>query len=323
MTHDRHKTHSSFRTKLITWVQNFVALGIVVWFVVYLWTSQEFLHQAASISARDAGVLSILIVFTWFTASSQGYVLFRASGARIGFFESFVLSAATSFGNHLPMRAGTLVRAHYMKSVHKMSYVVFGSIFSLRLVLTVITSGLIGFSTVTYIALSNGRFSIELLLIFLACAVVPFTVYFWKPTDSAAAEGRISKLWQEFAEGFHHLKDQPRIAIWCALLILAQNLLFATRFYVAARATGMEIDLVIILVLVPIATLVSFTAVTPGGIGFRESIMGYATFATGLQFSNGLFIGTIDRIMLLILTIVFGSSAFIWIWLRVNRLNKT
>jgi uncharacterized protein (TIRG00374 family) len=318
-----HQAKSTFRKSLVKWLQNIVAIAIVIWFIAYVWNNQDFLRQIANVGIEDAALLSVLIILTWFSASTQSYILFRASGAGIGYIESFILSTASTFGNYLPMRAGTLVRAHYMKSVHGLSYVNFGSVFSLRLVLTVIASGLIGLAATMYLAVVTDRLSIELLLFFLACTLIPFGVYLWNPAKSTATKGRIHGLWQRFTDGFHQLKNQPKTAALCLFAILAQNLLLALRFYIASKAVGMEIDLAIILTLVPLATLVSFTAITPGGIGMRESIMGYATYATGTQFSQGLFIGTIDRIMMLIMTAILGSVSFIWIWMRVNRSSKT
>ena len=323
MTSDKAGTTKPNRDSLIIWIQNIVAIGIVVWFISYVWNNQDFLHQAADISLKDAGLLALLIILTWLSASTQSYVLFRACGAKIGYIESFILSMAAAFGNYLPMRAGTVIRAHYMKSVHQLSFMAFGSIFSLRLVLTIIASGLIGLTATFYIALVDDRLSIELLLIFLACALIPFTVYLWKPTVTDRSKGRAYRLWQQFSDGFHHLKDQPLIAVYCLIAILFQNFFLALRFYIASHAVGMEVDLAVILTLVPLANLVSFMAITPGGIGMRESIMGYATYATDMQFSKGIFIGTIDRIMLLLMTALLGSISFIWIWFRINRQGKT
>jgi len=313
----------SNRKPLIAWTQNFIAIGIVVWFVSYVWNNQEFLRQAADFSPKDAGLLALLIILTWLSASTQSYILFRASGAKISFIENFILSTASTFANYFPMRAGSLVRAHYMKSVHQLSFTIFGSIFSLRLLLTIVASGLIGATATLYTAMTGGRLSVELLLIFSACMLTPFIVYLWNPSGASTTKGRIHRLWRRFSDGFHHLKNQPFIAGSCLIAILVQNLFLALRFYIAAHAAGIEVELHVILTLVPLANLVSFTAITPGGIGMRESIMGYATYATGTQFSKGLFIGTIDRIMLLIMTVLFGSISFIWIWMRVNRLGKT
>ncbi len=307
--------------RLISWAQNLFALLILIGFAWYIWGHRSLFFEALELDVFDALLIAALILVTWVISGTQSLVLFRAAGCNIGFWESCTLTVASGFGNYLPMRAGTIVKAHYMKSVHNMTYTRFASVFGIRLLLTLIASGLIGLCGTLAIAHFEGRVSIELMLIFLVSACTPCLAYFWEPDGSRAVTGRIGRVWRNFSDGFKQLKEQPTVGLISLVLILLQYIVLGARFYIASAATGGEVSVALISLLVPLAVVSSFAALTPGGLGVREAIMGYATFAVGMPFSQGIFVGTIDRGILLLMIAAFGSMGFLWLWSNIRNVE--
>lgn len=102
-------------------------------------------------------------------------------------------------------------------------------------------------------------------------------------------------------------------------LILGQQATLVVRFQVAAMATGAEPSLGVLMLLAPLATLTSYLSVTPGGLGVREAVMGYATFATGSSFTSGVYVGTFDRAIQLAMVAVFGGASFVSMWWKSRQ----
>lgn len=314
-----HISDQSPKQRLINWIQSLVALLIIVSFASYIWHHRSLFAGVLDISAVDVLLIAVFIVATWVIIGAQIYVIFRALGLQIGFWESCVLSVASAFGNYLPLRAGTIIRAHYMKTVHQLSYAKFGSVFSIRLLLTLIVSGLVGLISTIAVAQSSGRLSIELLLLFFVCIFLPCLTYFWSPGNTYKLGGRIGRIWHDFSDGFHQLKTQPKVGLISFQLILLQYIALGARFYIAFCAMGLESTIALISLLVALTAVSSFVALTPGGLGVREAVMGYATFAAGISFSQGVFVGTIDRGILLLMITFFGGAGFLWIWSKIRN----
>lgn len=298
-------------------LQNLIGLFILGWFVWYLWQQRQLLAAIDSVAIGDGVRLAGLIIVGWLVTSAQSYVLFRRAGASIGFWESYVLTLASSFGNYLPLRAGTMVRAYYMKSRHQLEYMHFGSVFGLRLVLLLIASGLVGGAAILLLPGQVGE-AAPLLALFCVMVLGPSLLYLWQPAV-VQTNGRIYRLWQQFAAGINQLKSKPSISFICLVLVVCQLLLLAWRFQFAASILGHSVGLSVVLIWVALASVASFVAITPGGLGVRESLMGYATLVTGGGFSLGLLVGSVDRVLLLLLTALLGGVSFVWLWWQLNR----
>jgi len=131
--------------------------------------------------------------------------------------------------------------------------------------------------------------------------------------------GRIRKLLQDFFDGIATLRSRPKTSILVLLAIVLQNVLIGLRFFIAAKMIGAEMSVSLLLLLAPLANLTGFVAITPGGVGIRETLMGYVTYAIGDSFSYGAFVGTVDRALLLAVVSVVGGACFLLVWRRVKR----
>lgn len=65
-------------------------------------------------------------------------------------------------------------------------------------------------------------------------------------------------------------------------------------------------------------TLISFLSLTPGNLGLREWAIGIISFASGVDFHNGIFAGTLDRAILMAITFILGSGSLAYVWNRIE-----
>jgi uncharacterized membrane protein YbhN (UPF0104 family) len=104
------------------------------------------------------------------------------------------------------------------------------------------------------------------------------------------------------------------------LLAVSMQLALGLRLYISFDAFQAQTSPWLLILLAPLVVLVSFIAVTPGGLGVREAAIGYVAFATGYDFNLGLFAGSLDRAVILALTLAIGAPSFVYIWRRLGSL---
>lgn len=297
--------------KIFVYIKNLIAIIIIIVFFGYLWKNKDQLSNIL-VAPTELIILSCgLILITWLITSTQSYILFRTLDTKIGFFECLILSLASNFGNHLPFRAGTLIKAHYLKAKHKLDYSRFGSIFGVRLVLILLASGTLGITT-TLLFFNNTK-SAPLLIVFSLMSTLPLITFFVPPSKNNH-KSPIFQMVHRFSDSFHSLLRDPKTSLMCFFLILTQLFLTGFRFQIAAELLAINISIPTATIFVCLSSAAGFIAITPGAIGIRESLMGYASLATGTKFSTGVLIGSADRAVLLILTALFGGVSFIFIW---------
>jgi uncharacterized membrane protein YbhN (UPF0104 family) len=309
-------TSDSDRARLWNRVQNLLAVLIVGGFAFYLWRNRTLFESVLSVSPAALAGVALGIVLTWLVSSAQGWLMYRAEGLRIGFWENFLLNVAGVMVNYLPLRLGTVIRLRYLKAVHGFSYARSVSIVGIRLVLLVTATGLLGLAGTLGIAYTGGRFSVELCLAFGSLIVLAALASYRSPPISRR-ETRMHRIWNDFSSGFGAMRKRPVVTMQVLALILIQLLLAAWRFSLTLGAVGAEAPATLLIVLAPATTLSSFVSVVPGNLGIREALMGYITLATGFEFNSGLFAGTLDRAVLLCLAFSLGSLSFFYVWARI------
>lgn len=309
------------KKRFLNHLQNAIGFAVIVWFIWYLWDHKSLFESAKTITLSQALSLTVLYILTLILTSAQGHILFKKFSHQISWHESLTLTLATSFGNYLPMRAGTVMRARYMKSLHNLDYTKFGSIFSVRLALIMMASGLCGLIALLNIDITVN--TIPLLGVFLVIVVFPLLVMVFSPKQKKEfSKTKLLRLWQRFTNGIHELKSDLSTTAICFTLVVLQLVLLGLRFWISANILNKELDTPTLMLMVSIANIASFTAITPGALGVRESLMGYATLATGETFSKGLLIGSVERVVTLIVIALFGGFSFIKIWVQLNKFSN-
>jgi uncharacterized membrane protein YbhN (UPF0104 family) len=311
----------STRARLFHVFRSAFAVAILVGFGHYLWVRRQQLAEALELGWLDLTLLAALTLGSWAAMAGQSVLLYRAAGAALGFGESFLVTAATGFGNYLPMRAGTVIRAHYLRRAHGLAYARFGSILVVRGVLFALATGACGVLATIWVARRDGRFSGELVVLF--AAMVGGSLVLWRITPARVTwlPARVGRLAEEFSSGVAALRRSPRVAPAVCALVLVHYGLLGTRFLLAARAVGAEIPLSVLVLLATVGGISGFVAITPGALGVREAVMGFATLAVGAAFAPGIYVGSLDRAVLLGLTATVGLASFLVIWRRLRRLG--
>jgi uncharacterized membrane protein YbhN (UPF0104 family) len=311
--------YDSRRKRVLAFAHNSAGLAIVVWFSNYLWQRRDHFESILRISVGHVAALALVITVTWTLTAAQTAVLYRASGVRIAFRENWLLTVGSAFGSYLPMLAGTVVRFHYMKSIHGLRYAHSGSISWLRMLLLTLSTAMFGLLGTVGLAMTGEPPSAVLLLLFAALLAIPVVAFLWSGPRAWLESTRRARVLVSFFEGLGALRKERKNSLQVFLLIVSQQLCLGVRFAIAAQATGQSPSFLLLCILAPLAVFISFVAITPAALGLREAVIGYATYATGTTFGDGVYVATVDRAVLLAMVTVFGGGSLAYLWYKIRR----
>jgi uncharacterized membrane protein YbhN (UPF0104 family) len=294
----------------------------LLWFANYLWERRDLFVSIIDIPASTFLVLAVLVLFTWGFGALTSWIIYRAAGIAVGFWEMWQLNLASQVGKYLPISAGTAIRARYHKVLHGFGYARFSGVFGFRMVLTFVSTGLVGVTASLGVKLSDGRFSPILFASFLGMILLPLVAWWVRVPSTKRLEGQAQRIIRHLCEGLDGIRSQPRVVLLILLAMLARHAALALRFGVVAQIAGMELSVALLFLMAALSALAGIVSLTPGALGIREAVIGYAAAVGGLSFGAGMSIGTIDRVVLLLLVATVGLLGFLSVWRRVRGAMK-
>jgi hypothetical protein len=292
--------------RTLTWLVTAALVGYVVWFLAREW---EAMSGRFSGTVWHAVLLGIGILGSWVVTSLQTLLPLRELGLRIGFTENLLLTVATIFGNYLPMRAGTLMRFEYVRLVHGVGYLRFGGLLGARSLILLWVAAAAGLTGAVAMRIAGREPRIEAFLIFgviVVLALLPLLA----PVERLLPR-RVRSLGAvaDLTEGLALVRRNRRILAWYLAMVLLQLGFLTARLAVAFDAIGRHPPLWAYCFLSPIGTILSFINLTPGNLGLREWLVGILSSAVGLDYADGIFAASIDRGVLIVMTLAAGVPA--------------
>mgnify|MGYP003635865898 CR=1 FL=1 len=231
-----------------------------------------------------------------------------------------LVQTAAILGNYLPMRAGTALRFHYFKVVHKVDYSLFGGLSAVRMVLLILATS---FASLLGLIATEHEFSRTLWLLYGGLAAIGISLLVGIRYVRFSPTSRLGAISIRFVEGFASIGRHPWEACATLGLIFVQFSLLGVRMAICFAIIGQSISPSSLLLIVPIATLLSFLTITPGNLGLREWTIGAVSLAAGLDLSTGVFAATLDRAILVALTFAIGGPSLWWTLIKIRHARKS
>lgn len=291
-----------------------LSIVIIAGLIGYIWHTR---HDAlASFDAPFDKILllAFLILLTWVLNCLPMMIFMRLMHRKIGLVESLVALVGSMLGNYLPMRVGTIIRMRFFKKKFDLDYMEFLGIMGVRTLLLFLMTSILGVIGITGLYLSGQKVHIAITGLFMVMTVFSVGLLFFPLHAIKNRKGSLGRLLDQLSAGHHILQTNLRIFWILALILSAQFIVLGLRLYLSFQAFGKELSVWAFLLIGPLGTLVSFVNLTPGNLGLREWIFGGLAGATGLDFQSGIFAGTLDRSVLMLLTFMIGPACLHYMW---------
>ena len=309
---------SAIRKRIRAGVRHLFSALIILGLIAYLWQHKEDVAAGLQLSPILIIQLVVLILVTWVVNSLPMLVFARLMEVKIGFWENFAVLIASTLGNYLPMRVGTLIRMRFFKKVHNLDYATYVGIMGLRLLIMLFFTGILGSIGLAIAATTMNAVPTLLILSFSGLALFGLTALLI-PLPSVVDN---KKWWGRI---LHQLTESHRImrsghGVFGSLILIsaAQFILLALRMYLSFQAFGVGTPFWMLLLLGPVATAITFVNLTPGNLGIREWVIGGLSGINGLDFQPGLFASTLDRSVLILCVFILGPPC-LYYTLRTTR----
>lgn len=292
--------------RLGAWVKHVFSAAVIAGLLLYLWEHRNDIEAGFAVSAGQIAQLVVLILLTWVLSSLPMLIVTRLMGKRVGFWENLAVTLAGALANYLPLRIGTMIRMHFFKKAHGLDYSAFIGIMGVRTLLMLALTGLLGCIGLMGLSASGEALPVPVLVSFAVMGIFPLVLMSVPLQRFGDRDTRLGRISRQLSAGHTMLRANPAALGILMAIMAAQFLVLAIRFHIAFEVFGLAISPWALLLLGPVTTLVTFISITPGNLGVREWIIGGLADIAGQEFQLGVFAGTLDRAVLMVLTFLIG-----------------
>jgi uncharacterized membrane protein YbhN (UPF0104 family) len=306
--------------KLLRWS---MTLAVVAVLFILVWQRRDDLRPLWDDPSWDLGLIALLIVVGHFLNSSEFWVVYRATGVRVGFLENWMVFTAGLLGNLLPGQVGTIYKFRYMNAVHGVPYAKSGSNYGANLVISLGSSAVVGIVGVAAHSATGGDFATAVFAVFVVLGIACIALMRFPLPDWPLLRGKPARAAASFNEGWHEIQRAPRTSLQVLAIDIVKYVLTAWRFQLAFGLLGVDESIWFFLVVAPAAAIAGIIAFTPGALGFRELFVTTAAVGMGATLDDGLLAATTDRGVMLASALVLGAAGYAYTVPRLRRARTT
>lgn len=306
--------------RLFRWA---ATIAVVAVLVVLVWQRRDDLRPLWEDPSWDLALIAVLIAVGHFLNSAEFWVVYRATGVRVGFLENWMVFTAGLLGNLLPGQIGTIYKFRYMNAVHGVPYAKSGSNYGANLVISLGSSAIVGIVGVVAYASGGGDFAWAVFGVLIALGATCVALMRFRLPDWPLLRGKPARAAASFNEGWHEIQRTPRTSLQVLAIDVVKYVLTAWRFQLAFGLLGVDESFWFFLVVAPAAAIAGIIAFTPGALGFRELFVTTAAVGMGATLDDGLLAATTDRGVMLASAVVLGAAGYAYTVPRLRRARTT
>lgn len=282
-------------------------VGMIAAFLYYLYVNAGEYDRLLRISTMPVLVLLGLSLAFPFINSIMNVYLFRSMGvAAISYWDIFLITAASTLANQLPISGGVISKGFYLKQRYGVSYAKFFSVSLALFFCFIATSGCVGVIILVYWCFFKKIAVSPVLLIGFASMLSCFFV-FWLPLYRIRIPDRIRKWIDEAVEGWAIIIKNPTLLLQIIGLQVILLLLSAIKYQLAFHMLSQKVDLSETILFSSATVLSQLISIAPGDLGIREAIVG--TIASILGFDMGVSVVAVglDRLISTFAILLLGG----------------
>ncbi len=315
------------KAKYGKYISAFLTVLLLLFFGFYLYQNPEILRELRGIKLIYILLISISFITVFLLEGFFIQIILRAFRRDISVKESFYLSTLSRIGNYLlPMRAGAIFRATYLKKKYNFDYskflsTLYGYYIILFLLYSLLGVGALGLKWV----LNDQKYLLLLLFFIILFLGMLFLMFVRFPFEKIVKKedsffGKVFKFLNRFIKSWDMIVKNRRLLFQLALVTFGNILINTIIIFIEFISLGITVkflDLILYSTLSGVSLLVSLT---PGSLGVREAVFLISSQSIGLSQEQILQLAIVDRGILFIL--LFIMMVFTMIFLKEFKLKE-
>lgn len=292
-----------------------LTITVLLLFGIYLYNNPQILIILKDISPLSLIIIMILFLLLFLLEGVFIKVTLNIFDKHIDLKETYYLSTISRIGNYLlPMRAGAIFRATYLKNKYQFEYSKFLSTLYAYYILLFLLNSFLALSVLLFKYLSISIFYPAISLFFLLLFFTTlFVILFRKtiPTREGKGLKYINKgigIFNKFLTSWDMIVKRKKLFFSLLLLTMGNILINGIIFYVEFLTLKININILDILLYTCLSGVSLLVSITPGSLGLREAIFLFTSESIGLSQDQIMQLAFLDRgvlfLLLLILLIV-------------------
>lgn len=280
-------------------------LAIIAGVAYYLYANAD--RYISLVRVSLTGVLELLTLSLAFQIVNGllNTTLFQNLGADVSNREGFLVTAAATLANQLPLPGGIITRGVYLKHKYSISYSKYLSAQLALFVCTLAIDGLVGLGLLMMWRFVEGAPTSPPLMAAFA-AMSACIMVFWLPLGHVRMPAVIRKWTDQALEGWMMFSKNPALLFKLLGLQMCLVILLALRYWLAFHmlsqaATGGQA-----LLFSCASVLTQLISFAPGGLGVREAIVGAVASALGFELSVTIAAVELDRLVATLTIVIVG-----------------
>lgn len=235
--------------------------------------------------------------------SLQLRVLTCYLGLNLPFAEWFGLHRLSLAANScLPLPGGVVLKAAYLRNYHGVPVPVFAAVSAAALVVRLEANALLALVLVTFVP--AGRACTITALLMTAAVIVIQAATRWFPDKVVRF---LPPTLNDVLSEWRLLLEHPGAVGALALLNLAAAVLSSVRLWAAFLCFGISVPVPSCVLITSLAVLARLINLTPGNVGFRETVIAGLTGALGSSVNAGLHAAALERFVEMVLNAIFAG----------------
>lgn len=283
------------------------ALLIVVITAAFAFYIKKNFHQLKEVVSIKPHFLILLVLLNVVNKLCLGFKakrILRFFNIQLVFKEWFGMSCVNNFYNYLAPKSGTAVCGVYLKNKYKLDYHKYVGVLITTGLITILTSGVVGFIVTLCSGLPHRIDIIIFLVLFFGMIAGPL-ILFLMPRIKLPEKGFFEKI-NEFFEGWEILHKNFAtmmvLSFWDFLIILSM----AARYFILFRIFSLPVTFASCILISPFNIITHFATIVPGAYGIKEATVGAVSTLTNVSFTSGALATLSDRIIMMALTFILG-----------------
>jgi uncharacterized protein (TIRG00374 family) len=308
------------KKKLTKYISPILTVVILILFGLYLYRNPDIIKVVLDTKPKYLLIIILIFISVFFLEGLFIRVTLKAFNKDISIKESFYLSTLSRIGNYLlPMRAGAIFRATYLKKKYNFDYSKFLSTLYGYYIILFLLYSFVAIITLLFKSFLNDEIfyiltiffsGLFLAMLFLMFVRVPFKK-FVKNKEGLLA--KIVGFLDRFMKSWDVIVKNKKLLLQLIFITFQYILLNTIIIYVEFLSLGITINFLNLILYSCLSGVSLLISLTPGSLGIREAVFLISSDSIGLDQEQILQLAVIDRGILFILLMILMIVIFLFL----------